>query len=430
MYGPSTFQLTYGGTAYTIWYSSYLGNIFYDCLIISGGTSLNISSSFTVDQVTITDNNIRFGDIGSTLSIGSNVFTITAVDPVRLFVINAATPNATGSGSLIINSNGNILYAYSGPLSSTTSPNNSPFNYAWLSVGSEIYPKSDIYAKAISNSSQDPSLYGATIVCGTQKIYNGANLSKIYYNMIVNLPNTPYPSMFSSYDTDNSLIKIQQPNGQPQVIGTAYSGNSTANTTVGKYITIPNNTVFTSDFYPLYDNTNMAGSTQALNGIGIRQPVAITRNSVSWNSGSVFISDASAVSSDLGCYVIDAGNILTPQTYISQVVVGVGYYVAFNYISYGYNLLPTGSSGYTNVTLIPFSSMQLIQNTSVPMSNIQYYVNKSVRDVDSVIQQQRLVGTSTLTHAANVLYFVINIVIVPSSNGNISSLPSQLQTTL
>jgi hypothetical protein len=437
MYGPATFQLTSGSNVYTVWYSSYQGSVFYDCVILNNSTttSISINASSTISQVSIADTNVTLGDIGAIVtgnnSDSTNAFTggygiITSVDPGRKFVIST-TVTESSSGPLAIENTGTSLYPYSGPVSKVTPTNSSLLSASWLSAGNELYPSSDIFATAVSNSAQDPSLTSVSTQNLSSNLYSSGNLAILYKNMAVNIPNIPFPSYIESYNLEQGEATFY---GQ---FANAYSGTTTPNTNISGITTnYPNNTVFASDFYPIYDNTSMSGSTLALNGIGIRQPTPKTRYAT-WTSGQNFINDTSAIASDLGCFVVDNNSspVIPPQAYITQVIPGVGYYITYNMISYNSNTLQHSSSTLNQITLIPFSTMPLFGNrTTVSLSGVQYSVNAAVKQVDSLIQQQRLLGTSVLTHGASFMNLLINLVIVPGTGINSATLPSQIQVAL
>lgn len=125
-----------------------------------------------------------------------------------------------------VNGNHANLQAYSGPVSLTGKPDT----------------PSEPTAKVVLRNSSTT----ATVA--------KSQMAPIYYKQNINLP-----EQFSG------IVNVKDYSRTNNTITTNLtSGSSSA----GTFPSI----IFNSDFYPIYDNTTSSGSTQAMNGIGIRQP--------------------------------------------------------------------------------------------------------------------------------------------------------------
>lgn len=318
----------------------------------------------------------------------------------------------------------------------------------------------------------DPT-YTFTTSSGKYNINPLSRISAIYYNMNMNLPEAfNSNSVVGSYSPQNKSITLTK-----------------AATTSGSYT----NVVFNSDFYPIYDNTATAGSTLALNGIAIRQPVTRVDSSASWVSGSTTVQDSSAKSSDIGSFIVGTG--IPTSTRIQNVVPGYSYTLsktttsasssativryaptptlvpvaitsiaststtmtvtAINTLSVGQQILISGNSnsnynGAWTVATVTVLSGTLNSTFTVTgtglstaggtggtvsvvnsqLSNIQYYINSDVSATDTLVQQQRLVGVNTMTHQANFQQIMINLAVIVGNGVNTSSVYSSLQSQM
>jgi hypothetical protein len=383
-------------------------------------------------QTSISDPNCSMGDIGSIVTstvtgFPSGAF-ITAVDPGRKFVISKKVTNTQSSNaSITISTIGRNLTPYSGALSAITPANLSPLNYTWLSGGVEPYPKSDIVASLVNNTSQETSYIGLTTNSASQNITTNQNTELLYYGMTSNFSTSPFPTRVTAYENNyvsvnNWFAPVFNGTTTPKPSGTGSSATSLAYT---KYV------VFSGDFYPIYDSTPNAQSVNSISGIGISQPTFVSRT-ITWSSGSNYIQDASAIASDIGSFVIVTNTAsstqLPAQIFINQVIPGQGYYVSINQVSNS-SLSFSNSGTSVTATLISFSTMPLI-NQQAQLFSMEYYVNSAVQQVDSLIQQQRLVGVSTLTHGANYVPLLINLAIVANTNVNLNSLQSSVKNSI
>jgi len=163
-----------------------------------------------------------------------------------------------------------------------------------------------------SFSGGDPT-YSFTTNAGRYTITPLSRISAIYYNMALNLPEAfPLTTVVGSYQTANRSIALANGSG----------GNQTA-TTTGSYV----NVVFNSDFYPIYDNTENAGSPQSITGIAIRQPYYRWDSGASFTNGSTIVMDSSAQLSDIGATIINSGNFPL-NTRIQNVNPGVSFTIS------------------------------------------------------------------------------------------------------
>ena len=309
-----------------------------------------------------------------------------------------------------------------------------------------------------------------------------SRISAIYYNMNIGLNDVisgsavfPFGSYVKSYQHQNKLVTI-----------------NTASTTSGSWVNVP----FSSDFYPIYDATENAGSPQAINGIAIRQPYQNYRSGASYSSSSQFVSDTSALISDVGSIVYSGTTYIPTNTRVQSVIPGVGYTIsqtptgsgtgvslirfsatptvcspitnasntttvltvnALNTFAVNETIAISGSSNpnynrtWTVSTVVPcssgspYNSSFTVSGTFPPtgsgnlgyaytpntqLSNIQYYINSDVSAVDSLVQQQRLVGVNTMTHQANFQQIMVNLSVIVSNGTNPSSVYSSLQTQI
>lgn len=213
------------------------------------------------------------------------------------------------------------------------------------------------------------------------------------------------------------------PIGIAKINNYSQTGNSiTLNRSDGTAGTYPN-VILTSDVYPIYDNTINQGSTSAINGIGIRQTVAGRTDSsgVLMSNGNFNVSDDSVQITDLGQKV--TGTNIPPNTRITSITIP-----QYAGSSFTMSNAATGT-GSGSVTISKFCNTPTI-STGDLIFGLQYYVDNDVVAIDNLIQQQRLVGISTMTHLAKSNYFLINLVAVLSSSTNISSVNTSLNTQI
>ena len=414
---------------------------------VTGTQSSNISvtgaapSTPSSGNVTYTSNNHGFvpGQVvtiaGFSPSGYNGTFTVNTVTTTTFTVANATTGTATptsatatsASASITISTIGRNLTPYSGALSTITPANLSPLNYTWLSGGVEPYPKSDIVASLVNNTSQETSYIGLTTNSASQNITTNQNTELLYYGMTSNFSTSPFPTRVTAYENNyvsvnNWFAPVFNGTTTPKPSGTGSSATSLPYT---KYV------VFSGDFYPIYDSTPNAQSVNSISGIGISQPTFVSRT-ITWSSGSNYIQDASAIASDIGSFVIVTNTAISTQLpaqiFINQVIPGQGYYVSINQVSNS-SLSFSNSGTSVAATLISFSTMPLI-NQQAQLFSMEYYVNSAVQQVDSLIQQQRLVGVSTLTHGANYVPLLINLAIVANTNVNLNSLQSSVKNSI
>ena len=258
----------------------------------------------------------------------------------------------------------------------------------------------------------DPVVANVTTSTSSTTMTTGSRQMKpIYYKEWFYLPEaftttTPVgvASVSSYSQTDNTIV--------------AKRSDSTINPDVAG--TFPN-VIFTSDIYPIYDNTTNQGSTQAINGIGIRQPDTHYKNVSCTTNSTTTVAYSGASNSDLGKLVSDnppgtTTNIKNNSRIIS-VVPGVSFTMSRT----------ANSSATVSLRITDFINTPTI-NTGDLIFGLQYYVDSDVVAVDNLIQQQRLVGVSTMTHLAKSNYFLINLVTVLSSSADISTVNSALNT--
>jgi Baseplate J-like protein len=418
MYGPATFTLTISGVQYQVWYSGFnatstWGNTYQllNCILIDGTTNLNVPSGSTIIQSTITDPNCSVGDTGayvtsSTSGFPANTY-ITSVAPgVKFVVSNPVT--ATGSNkSISISRDSYLMSAYSGPLGVINATMLDVSNYEWIPGNTVSTSTSATSTPILSVNSEEPAFGQVNTVQGSYYVTTPTNINPIYYNMVPNLNNVPFGSYVKSYSRAGSNIELSYPSATSSM----FYGN----------------TIFTSDFYPIYDASELGNSPLAITGIGIRQPTKQTRV-VSWTAGGTTILDPNAQSLDLGSFIV--GTNIPPQAYITTVTPGYGYTIGFNISSYN-SLTLTSSGTNQTVTLIPFTKMsQLPSGTNIQLFGMNYNYNADVQEVDSLIQQQRLVGVSTLTHGADIQNILVNLAVVPTLSVNPTSLTTAIENSI
>ena len=430
--GPATFTVTVSGTTYQIWYEySYVtsnpATLFQNCIILTGGTSVGIPPSATISQYQINDLNATMGDIGANVS-GTGFTagtTIVSVIPGSKAILSQSYSGSPTS--MNVYRPFQLLTAYGGPLSVTPASNNQLVNYELLPAnvpGSSLISNISTFA---SNTSTEPNYQNIKTTTGSNTITTSSTINSIYYNMVTNLPNFPYPAEVYNYSHNGKQIILEYNNTNAiPATGTISFGSS-------------NSYIFTSDFYPIYDKSEFSGSTVGISGIGIRQPKSQTRNNCTWNSGNNVIYDANASTLDLGSYVlVQSGGTLPQQAYIVSVTPNYSYTIAWagsstaNNVYGSTTLISTVTTASpATLTLIPFSTVPIFpSSTNIQLFGINYNVNGDVQEVDSLIQQQRLVGVSTLTHGADFQQILLNLAVVPAPGVSSSSIASSITSQI
>jgi len=426
--GPATFTVAVGGTTYQIWYEySYppgSNTVFKNCIILTGGGSVTIPANQTINQYQINNPNATMGDIGANVS-GTGFSagtTIVSVIPGSKAILSSSY--SSSPTSMTVYRPFQLLTAYGGPLSVTPASNNQLINYELLPAnipGSNLTSNTSTFA---SNTSAEPNYQNIQTTLGSNTITTSSTINSIYYNMTTNLPNFPYPAEVYNYSHAGKQITLE------------YNNTNVIPATGARSFGSSNSYIFTSDFYPIYDTSEFNGSTVGISGIGIRQPTVQTRTNCAWNIGSNVIYDAHASTLDLGSYVVvPSGATLPQQAYIVSVTPNYSYTIAWaNSISsanlYGYTTLNSSATNAT-LNLIPFSTVPIFPvNTNIQLFGINYNVNKDVQEVDSLIQQQRLVGVSTLTHGADFQQILLNLAVVPSPGVSSSSIASSITSQI
>jgi hypothetical protein len=419
MFGPATFTLTVSGKAYQVWYSGYNASSTWgstttllNCILVDGTQTLSVPSGSSIVQSTITDTDCSIGDIGSTISnnFGFGIpsgAVVTSVAPGVKMVISKPVTESHTDQFIILSRSSYAMSAYSGPVGTINSTTKALADYEWIQGRAFSTSQGLITATTLSVNSEDPSLGRVNTLKNSDVVTTSTNIRSIYYNMETNLANVPFRTKVMNYSISGSSITLDNP-------------TATSSMFYGQ-------TVFASDFYPIYDDSEVNGSTIGLNGIALRQPTKKTRT-VSWNSGTTTIYDSEATSLDVGCFVVS--NNLPSQAYITSVTPGVAYTIGFNISSYNHLLLNT-TGIYETIFLIPFTTMPLLpEYTNVQIFNMQYNINVDVQEVDSLVQQQRLVGVSTLTHQADYRQILVNLAVVPANAVNPTSLVTGLQNQI
>ena len=230
-----------------------------------------------------------------------------------------------------------------------------------------------------------------------------------------------YPIYYKEWLYLPEAFTSTSPVGYTTVASYSQTGNSITAADTPNNANVYQNVMFTSDIYPIYDNTINQGSTLAINGIGIRQNNHYRNITCTTNTASATILDASASNADLGKMVTDnpsGTTYIKDSTRVISVVPGV---------SFTMSKTGASSSGSAAVRIADFVNTPTI-STGDLIFGLQYYVDSDVVAIDNLIQQQRLVGVSTLTHLANTNYLLINLVAVLSSSADIASVNTSLNT--
>jgi len=281
-----------------------------------------------------------------------------------------------------------------------------------------IYPQELLLSQANGNHSKLQAYSGPiggsepTIKIGltsgsTTGIVPKTQMYPVYYKQNVDIPES---SVFSSIPTINNYSRSSN------IVTLSQSAGVT-----GTY----NNVIINSDFYPIYDNTITAGSPQAMNGICIRQTSYSSRTeTVGTTSGSNFITDTSSSLTLLDVGQIVTGGTAIPSstsmnTRIQSVVPGVGFTMS----------QAATSTGSITATIYRFCQTPTISNGD-QLFNLQYYVDSDVTSTDNLIQQQRLLGVSTMTHLANFQPIMINLVVVLDGSVSASTVTSNINTKM